>query len=57
MSVKKQFTSPAVLQTVSLELEKDLLIGPSGDLMILAGGHDYDEWNMDAYGYEASDWD
>ena len=56
MSVKKQFTSPAVLQTVSLELEEDLLIGPSGDLMILAGGHDYYEWDMDAEGYNADVW-
>lgn len=56
MSVKKQFIAPAVLQTVRLELEEDLLVGPSGDLMILAGGHDYEEWNMDAAGYDADVW-
>jgi hypothetical protein len=55
MGAKKQFSSPAVLQAVSLQLEEDLLIGPSGALMILAGGHDYSEWNMDE-GYSVDDW-
>ena len=56
MGVKKQFSAPAVLQTVPIELEEDLLIGPSGDLQILAGGHDYEEWNMDSGSYSSSDW-
>lgn len=57
MSVKKQFTAPSVLQTVPIELEDDLLLGPSADLQIIAGGHDYQEWNMDDNGfYSSSDW-
>ena len=56
MSVKKQFTAPSVLQTVPIELEDDLLLGPSADLQILAGGHDYEEWNMDNGSYSSSDW-
>lgn len=47
MGAKKQFSSPAVLQAVSLQLEEDLLLGPSAEMKILAAGQDYFEWNMD----------
>ena len=57
MKAKKQFTAPSVLQEVPLALEEDLLIGVSGNLTIIAGGHDYYEWNMDDDGsYNSSDW-
>ena len=39
MDKLKKFTSPRVLQEVDLELEKDLLLGPSTVMTILATGH------------------
>lgn len=58
MGAKKQFSSPAVLQAVSLQLEEDLLLGPSGEMQILAAGQDYFEWNMDEVEglYSVDDW-
>lgn len=62
MGAKKQFSSPAVLLTVSLQLEEDLLLGPSGEAAILAAGQNYFEWNTDvenSFGggpYSADDW-
>jgi hypothetical protein len=57
MGAKKQFSSPAVLQVVSLQLEEDLLLGPSADLQVLAAGQDYFEWNMDVEdAYTVDDW-
>lgn len=50
----KKFTSPRVLQEVDLALEKDLLVGPSSVMTILATGHDLEEINLD--GYDADDW-
>ena len=63
MKAKKQFTTPTVLQTVPIELERDLLLGASAELQVLAAGQDYFEWNMDVEGsfdgmgtYGADDW-
>ena len=63
MKAKKQFTTPMVLQTVPIVLERDLLLGASADLQVLAAGQDYFEWNMDVEGdytgmgtYGADDW-
>lgn len=47
MRHKKPFAHPSVIQTVSLQLEEDLLLGPSAEMKILAAGQDYFEWNMD----------
>ena len=47
MKAKKQFTTPTVLQTVPIVLERDLLLGASGEASILAAGQDYFEWNTD----------
>lgn len=54
MDKLKKFTSPQVLQEVDLALEKDLLLGPSAVMTILATGHDLEEVNLDGYG--ADDW-
>lgn len=54
MDKLKKFTSPRVLQEVDLALEKDLLVGPSSVMTILATGHDLEEINLD--GYDADDW-
>lgn len=54
MNKRKAFTAPQVLQSVGLELEKDLLVGPSGTMTILATGHDLEEVDLDGYG--ADDW-
>lgn len=54
MDKLKKFTSPRVLQEVDLELEKDLLLGPSTVMTILATGHDLEEVDLD--GYSADDW-
>jgi len=54
MDKHKKFTSPRVLQEVDLELEKDLLLGPSTVMTILATGHDLEEVDLD--GYSADDW-
>ena len=61
MRAKKQFTTPTVLQTVPIVLEKDLLLGGSAELKVLAAGQDYFEWNMDVEDstmgtYSAEDW-
>ena len=54
MDKLKKFTSPRVLQEEDLELEKDLLLGPSTVMTILATGHDLEE--VDLNGYGADDW-
>lgn len=54
MDKVKTFISPRVLQSVDLELEKDLLLGPSTTMTILATGHDLEEVDLD--GYSADDW-
>lgn len=54
MDKLKKFTSPRVLQEVDLALEKDLLLGPSTVMTILATGHDLEEVDLD--GYSADDW-
>ena len=54
MNKLKKFTSPRVLQMVELELEKDLLLGPSTVMTIFVTGHDLEEVNLD--GYSADDW-
>lgn len=54
MDKLKKFTSPRVLQEVDLELEKDLLLGPSTVMTVLATGHDLEEVDLD--GYSADDW-
>lgn len=54
MDNRKQFTSPRILQEVELELEKDLLLGPSTVMTILVTGHDLEEVDLDGYG--ADDW-
>lgn len=62
MKQKKPFAHPSVLQTFSLSLEEDLLLGPSGEASILAAGQDYFEWNTDVentFGggpYTVDDW-
>lgn len=54
MDKLKKFISPRVLQSVDLELEEDLLLGPSTTMTILATGHDLEEVDLD--GYSADDW-
>ena len=58
MKQKKTFMPPTVMQTVSLQLEEDLLLGPSAELQVLAAGQDYFEWNMDDVEgvYTVDDW-
>ncbi len=58
MKQRKPFKTPLVLQTVLVDLEKDMLFGDSGELRVLAAGQDYFEWNMDVEdgGYTADDW-
>lgn len=57
MKQRKPFKTPLVLQTVPVNLEEDLLLGPSADLKVLAAGQDYFEWNMDVEGaYTVDDW-
>ena len=62
MNKKKQFVTPKVLQVVRIQLEEDLLLGPSGESAILAAGQDYFEWNTDVentFGggpYSVDDW-
>ena len=62
MKQRKPFTPPSVMQTVFLQLEEDLLLGPSGESAILAAGQDYFEWNTDVentFGggpYSVDDW-
>ena len=55
MDKLKKFTSPRVLQMVELELEKDLLLGPSTVMTILVTGHDLEEVDLDST-YGADDW-
>ena len=43
MRRKKQFVEPRVLQAVNLQLEEDLLTGPSALMMIIATGQEVDE--------------
>lgn len=58
MKQRKPFTPPSVMQTVFLQLEEDLLLGPSAEMRILAAGQDYFEWNMDSVEgvYTVDDW-
>ena len=51
MRRKRQFVEPRVLQAVNLQLEEDLLTGPSTIMMIMATGQEVDELTPDA-GYE-----
>lgn len=51
MRRKKQFVAPCVLQAVTLQLEEDLLTGPSAIMMIIATGQEVDELTPDA-GYD-----
>lgn len=52
MRRKKQFVAPCVLQAVNLQLEEDLLAGPSVFMMIIATGQEVDEYAPDS-GYES----
>ena len=54
MDKLKKFISPRVLQSVDLELEEDLLVGPSTAMTILATGHEVEEVHLEGYG--ADDW-
>ena len=50
MKQKKPFAHPSVLQTCSLSLEEDMLVGASAEISILAAGQDYFEFNTDVEG-------
>ena len=57
MESKKKYMSPQVARMCGVCLESDLLLGPSGEMKILAAGQDYFEWNTDVEGlYSVDDW-
>ena len=58
MKTKKTFVAPRVIETEGVSLEKDMLVGQSAELSIIAAGQNYFEWNTDQIEglYTEGDW-